>query len=365
MDRILAVHARISIRRPNSAVARAAALVLWIAPAVTSTAGAGETADQADEARHPAAPPATAITNAIGMELVRVPAGSFAMGASAGEPGRQFNETPQHVVRISRPFYLAKHETTTAQFRAFVDATGYVTEAERDPSGGFGIDFATATVRQHTTATWRQPGFPGETVADEHPVVLVSWSDAEAFCRWLSGLDGRSHRLPTEAEWELAARGGTTSAWWCGDDPAALRGVANLADASLRRAVPAATWAEPWDDGYAFLAPVGRFAANPLGLHDMHGNAWEWCADYYHPEAYRHAGPVDPAGASFGRLRSIRGGGWFNTALRNRSAQRVYFDPRFRYCLLSGFRVLVEVPERAPVSKASAAAVPPSAAGVH
>jgi formylglycine-generating enzyme required for sulfatase activity len=107
--------------------------------------------------------------------------------------------------------------------------------------------------------------------------------------------------------------------------------------------MPAAEWAEEWDDGYPFTAPVGSLDPNPWGLHDVHGNVWEWCLDWHDNGFYRDSPREDPTGAASGRFRAIRGGGWFNAARQNRSAQRIYFDPTFRYCLLSGFRLLLEV----------------------
>jgi formylglycine-generating enzyme required for sulfatase activity len=172
---------------------------------------------------------------------------------------------------------------------------------------------------------------------------MISWNDAEAFCRWLSEKEGRTYRLPTEAEWEYAARGGTTTPWWSGTDPEALARAANTADRALRQRVPKATWAAEWDDGFPFLAPVGSFEANPFGLHDMTGNVWEWCHDWYRADYYASSPVEDPKGAETGTFRTIRGGGWFNDAAQNRSAQRIYFNPTFRYCLLSGFRVVREV----------------------
>jgi formylglycine-generating enzyme required for sulfatase activity len=278
------------------------------------------------------------------MELVRIPAGSFWRGSGEDEAGHMPNEGPRRVVGISRPFHLAATETTVAQFAAFVAETGYLTEAERDLGGGFGIDFRTGRVIQMAGITWREPGFPGFQQTGRHPVLLVSWQDAEAFCRWLSAKEGRTYRLPTEAEWEYAARAGSQSSYWSGATSASLKGVANVADEALRQAMPVASGTLSWSDGFPFTAPVGSFAPNPLGLHDVHGNVWEWTSDWYGADAYAKAPEADPKGPADGQFRTIRGGGWLDGAARNRSSQRIYFSPTFRYCLLSGFRVLLEEP---------------------
>jgi formylglycine-generating enzyme required for sulfatase activity len=288
--------------------------------------------------------PEGASVNSVGMILVPIPAGEFLMGSSPDEDGHVVNESPRHRVAITRPFEMGAHEVTNAQFAAFVEATGYLTEAERDVGGGFGIDFERAEVVQDPRHTWRDPGFPGFTPGPDHPVLMVSWKDAEAFCRWLSEKEGRTYRLPTEAEWEYAARGGTTTPWWTGSDPRALAGAANTADAPLRDRVPRASWSAEWSDGFPFLAPVGSFRPNPFGLYDVTGNVWEWCHDWYQADYYAGAPREDPAGPETGSFRTIRGGGWFNDARQNRSAQRIYFEPTFRYCLLSGFRVVREIP---------------------
>lgn len=297
------------------------------------------------------------LVNSIGMELRLVRGGRFRMGSDPGDPGHRANEGPAHEVVVPRDFLIASTETTVGQFRRFVTETGHVTEAERDAAGGFGMDWTTGRVVQAVGIDFRDPGFPGFVPGDAHPAVLLSWSDAEAFCRWLSDREGATYRLPTEAEWELAARGGTAGPWWFGDEPA---GRANVADRSLAEAVPAMPDAEAWDDGFPFLSPVGRFPANPLGLHDVHGNVWEWCLDPHDDAAYAKRAAIaeetggawidDPRTAA-GSLaadedpgfRAIRGGGWMNGADFTRAAQRVYFRPTFRYCLLSGFRVVREL----------------------
>ncbi|MHC4816748.1 MAG: formylglycine-generating enzyme family protein, partial [Planctomycetota bacterium] len=167
--------------------------------------GCGDTPGDASDTAGGSATLPREIVNSIEMALVLIPSGEFEMGSPESDADHLPNEGPPHRVRITKPFYLGKHEVTIASFRAFVDATGYRTEAERDVKGGFGIDFGTATVRQGSSNVWRNPGFPDFRQGDDHPVLLISWKDAEAFCSWLGEKEGRSYRLPTEAEWEYAA----------------------------------------------------------------------------------------------------------------------------------------------------------------
>ena len=131
--------------------------------------------------------------------------------------------------------------------------------------------------------SWRNTGFEQ---TDEHPVVNVSWNDAVAFCKWLSKKEGKTYRLPTEAEWEYACRAGTTTRYYSGDDPETLAKVGNVADAALKAKFPDWKYTIKASDGYVFTAPVGKFKPNAFGLYDMHGNAWQWCADWYGEEYY-------------------------------------------------------------------------------
>src|SRR5262249_15155949 len=154
----------------------------------------------------------------------------------------------------TRPFYLGKYEGTRGEFAAFVKATQYQTDAERDGKGGWGHD-SEGKPKQAPGFTWRNPGFEQ---TDQHPVVNVSWNDAMAFCAWLSEKEGVAYRLPTEAEWEYACRAGTTTRYYSGDDPETLVSVANVADASARRKFP--NWDTiKSDDSYGCTAPVGQF----------------------------------------------------------------------------------------------------------
>lgn len=349
---------RFAADRPSERVASLLATAWLVTAASLAVAAVPDVATSPPSPPSPTSPSPAEVAaddrgfvNSLGMTLRHVPAGRFRMGSAPGEPGHRTNEGPAHEVVIPRDFLMASTETTVGQFARFVAETGHVTEAERDAAGGFGLDWDTGRVVQARDIDFRDPGFPGFTPGDEHPAILLSWSDAEAFCRWLSEREGRRYRLPTEAEWEYAARGGTTGTWWHGEDP---HGKANVADAALAAAIPAIPRTEAWDDGYAFLAPVGRYPANPLGLHDMHGNVWEWCADRHDDTAYARRATGEPhvdrvapvAAATPGEdpgFRVIRGGGWLNPADQSRAAQRVYFTPTFRYCLLSGFRVVCEV----------------------
>jgi formylglycine-generating enzyme required for sulfatase activity/serine/threonine protein kinase len=250
---------------------------------------------QADSGPHRNPP----VKNAIGLELVRIPAGEFTMGAPLGEMGRRDEEGPPHKVVFSRSFYMAIHETTVGQFRAFTEATRYQTEAENKGAGALRWDAAKQTWQLATECTWRNPGWP---VSDDQPVVCVSRKDALAFCYWLSRIESKVYRLPFEAEWEYACRAETTT-------PYATGQTLSLRDASFGSAGLKTT-------------RVGSFAPNAWGLFDMHGNAWEWCADGYNPTYYQVSPARDPTGPDSGSEGILRGGSWQSDASECRSARR-------------------------------------------
>ncbi|MDM0089038.1 MULTISPECIES: formylglycine-generating enzyme family protein [unclassified Variovorax] len=300
--------------------------------------------------------------NSLGMAFVRLPAGEFLMGSDEASdslaraypelPAARFaqldDEGPVHRVRITRAFWMGQHEVTVGQFRRFVEASGYVAESEADGTGGYGwrADYDPATTPRGDAFegrdrrySWRNPGF---VQGEDHPVVNVTWHDAQALAAWLSRTEGRRYRLPTEAEWEYACRAGTRSRYHAGDDPRSLLGAANVFDARSARHWP--QWqamALQGDDGHAFTAPVGSYAPNPWGLHDMHGNAWEWVADWHGDDYYAKSPIDDPQGPAEGTVRVRRGGSWHTWPFYTRASYRNWNAPSTRYTLV-GIRLVRE-----------------------
>ena len=283
------------------------------------------------------------LVDRTGITLVRIPAGSFTMGSPATEPERRAHEA-QRTVRITHDFYLGRYEVTRGQFAEFVRQTKYRTDAERGIRGGYGFDEATSTLAgPDKKYSWR---FTGYAQTDEHPVVNVSWNDAQAFCRWLGTNENAVYRLPTEAEWEYACRAGTTTPYANGADRERLVDVGNIVDAESHKLFPERRALQS-SDGYVFTAPVGRFAPNGFGLHDMHGNVWEWCADWHAApppleKGAARAEEIDPQGPAAGRDRVIRGGDWYHDWSFARSAQRFPIYPGL-YRRHGGFRVVREL----------------------
>lgn len=302
------------------------------------------------------------IENTLGMKFVLLPAGDFMMGSeeSVDVLARDYpllerkrflelvDEAPLHRVRISRRFYLGQYEVTVGQFRRFVEASGYRPEAEADGTGGYGYnrDYepenpirGDAFEGRNPAYSWRNPGF---VQGDDHPVVNVSWNDALAMSRWLSEKEGVQYRLPSEAEWEYAARAGTRTRYHSGNDVISLLKIANLFDADASK-----NW-QKWQhhalnghDGFAFTAPAGSFAPNAFGLYDMHGNVWEWCADWYDEHYYSKSPLNDPPGPQSGNVRVRRGGSWHTWPFYVRSSYRNWNSASTRYTLV-GIRLLRE-----------------------
>jgi formylglycine-generating enzyme required for sulfatase activity len=225
--------------------------------------------------------------------MARIPAGVFLMGSRDKAP----DEAPVHQVAIDA-FWIDRREVTVAEFGAFMAATRYRTEAERIGWSEV-FDRARGEWTRVDGADWRHPEGPGSSGAAEEPVSQVSWNDAQAFARWAG------KRLPTEVEWEYAARGGLagrTYAW--GDE---LRPGGRVMANWWQGVFPARDTGE---DGYRGRAPVGRFPPNGYGLYDVIGNVWEWCADWYDPGYYRRSPRRDPRGPESGKERVMRGGSW-------------------------------------------------------
>jgi formylglycine-generating enzyme required for sulfatase activity len=238
----------------------------------------------------------------LNVVMVKVARGTFTLGHVDGYPGSSPDEKPATKVTFTKDFWLGATEVTVAQWRYFVETTGYITDAEKT-GGGIWVSTMANNVEKRekrTGLSWRNPGF---AIADNHPVVGVSWDDAQQFCRWLTEREGAAgrlpagyvYRLPTQAQWEYAARAGTT------DD---------LADAT--------EFAWYRENSGGVLHPVGTKKANAWGLHDMQGNVWEWVHDWYsrYPggEVSDYEGPASPNDRAVIKPHREKRGGWINDA---------------------------------------------------
>ena len=269
-------------------------------------------------------------------DLVVVPAGRFLMGSNDGEAGR--SEGPIHEVVIGRAFALARTEVTVGEFRRFVEASGYKVAPGCRVQSSRVVKGERVGWDDRADAGWQAPGFVG-ALADDLPVVCVGHDDARAYAAWLARVSGKPYRLPTEAEWEYAARAGGSGIYPWGNNADLGCTHANAYDRSGRKALDFGWGFADCDDGYPELAPVGRFAANAFGLHDMIGNVWEWTADC-HRETYDGAprdGSAVPGDAACLKW-TVRGGGWMTRPSRNRLTFRGRdpVDARYSYF---GFRV--------------------------
>lgn len=243
------------------------------------------------------------ITNSIGMKLVKIPAGKFTMGSPDSEKDRRQDEGPQHEVEITKPFYMGVYEVTQEEYQAVMGT---------NPS-------------KFENVAWQK--------TRRFPVEQVSWTEAVEFCRKLSELPdekkaGRTHRLPTEAEWEYACRAGTKTVFHYGD--------------SLSSSQANFNGAYPYGSGTngPFLkrtTTVGSYPPNAFGLYDMHGNVMEWCADWYGD--YTKETQKDPQGPQKGQDRVLRGGSWNTVGHIGRAAVRGN-DSGYRSYVL-GFRVVL------------------------
>jgi formylglycine-generating enzyme required for sulfatase activity len=222
-------------------------------------------------------------TNSIGMEFVRIEAGSFLMGRDPNFEEGESNEEPRHRVTISQSFYLGKYTVTQAQWEAVMDSN------------------------------------PSKYKGSDHPVERVSWNDAQTFIRRLNKQEGTNkYRLPTEAEWEYAARAGTKTAYSFGDDEDQLSQYASF---YYNRRIGQFAWVAE-EEGRLGTSPVGQKQPNPWGLYDMHGNVEEWVQDWYGKDYYASSPSTDPTGPAEGAFHVRRGGGWGDYSRSLRSAYR-------------------------------------------
>lgn len=287
--------------------------------------------------------------NSLGMKMVRIPAGEYMMGSPKRELDwlrltfkkiwreghKQWfqDELPLHPVRITRSFFMSATEITVGQFRQFVQETNYKTDAEK---GDGGMIYSKKEDRWVPQKGAKWDAVPWR-IADDQPVVFVSWNDAQAFCRWLSNKEKRTYRLPTEAEWEMACRGG--SAWvrfpW-GDRLPGERDM-NFGDGNPKLPESLTTV----DDGYEYVSPVASYAPNGFGLYDMDGNVMEWVQDNYERNYYENSPLNDPQGPQVGTSKVNKGGNWYASPADCRCAFRGFSGADMSFWNL-GFRVVVE-----------------------
>ncbi|MDN5924861.1 MAG: SUMF1/EgtB/PvdO family nonheme iron enzyme, partial [Xanthomonadales bacterium] len=252
---------------------------------------------------------------------VVIPIGSFLMGSTETEKGHRGNESPQHRVTISQGFAIGLTEVTVGQFRDFINASHYVTDAKRE---GDASVYNEDTGRMHNVSgtTWRDD-YRGEPSADQDPVVNVSWNDAQAYVQWLAQHTGKAYRLPSEAEFEYAMRANSTTPYWWGDGKPE-RSVENVTG-SHDKSPSGRRWANSFSgygDGYWGPAPVKSFVPNPFGLYDMDGNVSEWVSDCWH-DNYTRATKDGSAWINPGcTAHVLRGGSWGSSPVQVRSAYR-------------------------------------------
>jgi sulfatase modifying factor 1 len=245
----------------------------------------------------------------ITFDMVLIPGGEFMMGSSDKEEGRKDNEGPQHKVRLE-PFYLCATETTYELFWVYYEET---VQRDRDEAGKKVKDLDAIT---GPTPIYGDPtmGMGGGT----KPAIGATWLNAMTFCRWLSKKTGRKYRLPTEAEWEYAARAGTETAYFFGNDPKQLTAYA---------------WFE--DNSEQATHEVARKKPNPWGLYDMLGNVLEWVHDFYDPTAYaataKNSPALNPRGPKQGKVHVARGGSWESPAEELRCPARAFEEDFWRF----------------------------------
>ena len=268
-----------------------------------------------------------------GVSFVLIPKGEFTQGSPASEAGREADESERKVT-IAQDFYMSAKPVSRGEWQRFVNATRYRTEAEKGESGGFGVQGGKLV--QSKQYTWKNPGF---AQTDSDPVVMVTWDDSQAYCKWLSAQAGRRCGLPTEAQWEYACRAGTTT----------MRYAEPVNEVAWHRGNSAGT-----------THPLGGNKPNAWGLYDLYGPVWQWCADWYAP--YEGSAAMDPvqrnSNLSDKPRRVLRGGSFLSDANHARSAERYRNDAKSRNAD-NGFRV-VAVVERIAEAAPGVATTPPT-----
>ena len=279
-----------------------------------------------------------------GPKMVVLPSGEFNIGSQINEQGRSNNEGPQKKVSLRRPIAISKTEVTVGQFRMFVEATGYVTEAEKNPEVGCRI-FDNGW-RWEANRNWREHRYEQ---SDRHPVVCVSWDDALAYIDWLTEQTGELYSLPSEVEWEYAARSGSQKSRFWEEEEQEACGYANVSDLSRARMSNLSRSPENifvCDDGYAYSAPVASFQENNFGINDMLGNVWEWTADCWNDNYDDLPQVGQPRLHGNCSNRVYRGGSWGNFPALIRAAKRGTDPKEFRYYNV-GFRVTRHIDQEA------------------
>ena len=243
-----------------------------------------------------------------GMAFLYIKGGCYSMGDSKGDGAT--NEKPFHKVCVD-DFYMGTYEVTNAQFRKYRP--------------------------NHDSGTYEGLSLNGES----QPAVNISWEDAVGFSTWIGDATGKRYRLPTEAEWEYAARAGTKTSNYWGDKDDDACGYANVSDLAAKKKWP--KWVNlNCDDGFAVTAPVGSFKPNAFGLYDMMGNAWEWVNDWYDDKYYAKSPKTNPPGPMTGQYRVLRGGSWFYFPWNISASYRFRFEPGIPY-FNYGFRLVLPV----------------------
>jgi formylglycine-generating enzyme required for sulfatase activity len=254
-------------------------------------------------------------------EMVVIPSGNFPMGSPPTEDRRSDDEGPQHRVTIAAPFAVGRFEITVDQFAAFLQEAGH-------DAGSKCFTNETNKWEEQSGRSWRSPGFAQN---GSHPVACINWHDAKAYVDWLSRKTGKIYRLLSEAEWEYTARAGSVTRFHFGDRSDGICKFGNGVDQTAKGSHPSWTVVSLCSDSHVYTAPVGSFTANDFGMHDMHGNVWEWVEDCWN-ESYRGA-PMDGSVWASGNCgqRVLRGGSWTNNPNDLRTAFRNRYSAEDRY----------------------------------